>query len=237
MTLREPDRSPDHGNDERLDVVRRLVVDAGLEVLDRDGLGLSPQAITYARVFEYLEDEFGITVTRSSVHNRIWESQDAFRLDVLTLAANHTARYESSAGMHDAVVAVLSALDRLGLTRRQRLFSFCRIAGQALLQSYLESDRFRRFQAIKAAARPGDDPAATEVLRSLVQEKADGNQDERAMRFAFMFDALGLRPRPELALSNDEAVDLFMTLAQVLLAGSHLDHHAGFIAAAARAET
>lgn len=237
MSIPEPDRSRDHENDERLDVVRRLVVDAGLEVLDRDGLGLRPEAITYSRVFTYLQDEFGVKVTRSSVHKRIWENQEAFRLDVLTMAANHTARYESSAGMHDAVVAVLSALDRLGLTRRQRLFSFCRIAGHALLQSYLESDRFRRFQAIKAAARPDDDPAATEVLRSLVQEKADGNQDERAMRFAFMFDALGLRPRPELGLSNDDAVDLFMTLAQILLAGSHLDHHAGFVAMASKTET
>lgn len=237
MTTTEPDRSRDHEDDEHLDPVRRLVVEAGLEVLERDGLGLSPQSITYARVFAYLQEEHGIKVTRSSVHDRIWASQEAFRLDVLTMAANHTARYESSAGMHDAVVAVLSALDRLGLTRRQRLFSFCRIAGHALLQSYLESDRFRRFQAIKAAARPDDDPAATEVLRSLVQEKADGNQDERAMRFAFMFDALGLRPRPELGLSNDDAVDLFMTLAQILLAGSHLDHHAGFVAMASKTET
>lgn len=237
MTTREPDRSREPGDDQRLDLVRRLVVDAGLEVLDRDGLGLSPQSITYGRVFTYLQDEFGIKVTRSSVHDRIWTSQEAFRLDVLTMAANHTARYESSAGMHDAVVAVLSALDRLGLTRRQRLFSFCRIAGHALLESYLESDRFRRFQAIKAAARPQHDPAATEVLRSLVQEKADGNQDERAIRFAFMFDALGLRVRPELELSSDTAVDLFMTLAQILLAGSHLDHHAGFAAMASKTES
>jgi hypothetical protein len=63
MSTPQPDRSRDHANDERLDLLRRLVVDAGLEVLDRDGLGLSPQSITYARVFAYLQDEHGIKVS------------------------------------------------------------------------------------------------------------------------------------------------------------------------------
>ena len=223
--------------DERLDTIRGLVVEAGVEILERDGLQLRSSSITYARVFAFLEEEFGIRLSRGSVHGRIWASQDDFRTDVLSAAARHTSPYEHSTRMHDAIVAILTDLDRRHVSRRERVLTFSRIAGHALLLGYLESSGFRQFQAIKAMARTVDDPDTASILRTLVRENADGNREERIARFGFAFDGLGLRPRPELELGRDDAVDLFMTLTQILVTGAHLDHHAGFEAMASTVAT
>lgn len=223
--------------EERARLLRHLVVEAGLEVLDRDGLGLRADSITYAKVFAYLEEVHGIRVTRGSVHDRIWPCQEDFRQEVLTIAAAHTALYEQSHGMRDAVIRILEAIDHRGLTGRDRVRAFCRVTGLALLTTYLESEGFRHFQMIKAAARVADDERSAALLQAMVKEKADGNHDERLRQFGFMFDALGLRPRRELRLDRRQSIDLFMILVQVLVTGAHLDHSAGFPTAAAKAET
>jgi hypothetical protein len=63
--------------------LKRLVLEAGVEVLERDGIGFGAEDLTYAKVFEHLEQTAGLRVTRGSVHERIWESQRDFQLEVL----------------------------------------------------------------------------------------------------------------------------------------------------------
>ncbi|MGB5759057.1 MAG: hypothetical protein WBM50_19245 [Acidimicrobiales bacterium] len=237
MALVLSDRTSDGQQDERRRELRDLIVEAGLEVLERDGLGLRGDSITYARVFEYLETEHGVRITRGSVHKRIWASLDEFRAEVLTTAARDALPGQDGLGMHAAIVDVLATVDEPGVDHDQRLRAFCRIAGHSLLTAHLRSNEFRRFQAIKTAARVGPDDAATALLRSIVREKADGNGSDRLDRFRFMFRALGLRAHSSLDLDEDTAIDLFLTVIQLLVTGAHLDHHGGFTTMASEVAT
>lgn len=67
--------------------LKDLVMTAGLEVLERDGIGVGAEDLTYAKVFDHLEQTTGVRVTRGSVHERIWDSQRDFQLDVLATVA------------------------------------------------------------------------------------------------------------------------------------------------------
>ncbi len=222
--------------EERREILRRLVVRAGLDVLERDGLGLRPDAITYAKVFAHLEATRGLRVSRASVHGRIWASQDDFQHEVLAAAAVQTSPYHHVDEIHDGVQLVLDAVDRLGLHGRERLKAFCRIAGRALIEIYLASEEFRRFQMLKAAAR-SEGTEVTAGLRAAIHARSDGDRTERLSPFGAVFQALGLRVKPELGLTSDDAVDAVIRLVQVLITGTHLDHYAGFTAAASPAQT
>lgn len=230
VTMANNDKSAD-----RLRLVRDLSIEAGLEVLDRDGLGLRAEAITYGKAFAVLAGH-GIEIGRGSVHRRIWASQAEFRSEVLRTAADHSAPYETGQRMTKAVVGMFRRLDEAGLTGRDRVRAFGRLGGVGLLTAYLNSGRFRRFQAIKAAAGADNSDGAA-LLQSMVAGKVDGNQPERVRIFNFMFSALGLRGRKDLGLTHDEVVGVFMTMSQVLIAGTHLDHHAGFTTMASKVET
>lgn len=225
-------------SDERLELVRELVMDAGLEVLDRDGLGLQAESISYAKVFAHLS-EYEVNVGRGSVHGRIWDSHDEFRTEVITAAATRSAPLENTARLHHGIAFVLSAIDEVdpGLDRQGRIWAFCRMAGHALFGGYLNSDRFLQFQAIKSAARGSHHGEAGRVLRTAVKLLADGNHENRVAAFRFLFKALGLRGNRQLGLSDDEAIDLYVTMIQVLVTGAHLDYKAGYEAIGAPVQT
>ena len=226
-----------HNEPDRDRVLRRLIVDAALEVLDRDGLSLRAEAITYAKVFAYIAEQHDVRITRSSVHGRLWNSQEEFRTEVLVAAANHTTPYGHAEAMHDGATSILAAIDAQDLDHRARVQAFSRISAGALLSTYLESEGFRRFQAIKAMARLGEDESARSTLQSMVRKQADGDRDERLGRFRWVFRALGLRARASLGIGDDEAIDVFTTLLQVLITGTHLDHHGGFTRMVAGVDT
>ncbi len=65
------------------DELRQLMIDAGCELLSRRGLAFDPPSLTYANVFQHLEDSHGIRLHRSQVHGRIWDSQEHYRTDVV----------------------------------------------------------------------------------------------------------------------------------------------------------
>ncbi len=229
-------------SEERHQLLRELIVGASLEVLDRHGLGLRPDAVTYSKVFAHLADGYGVHIGRGSVHGRIWESQEDYRLEVLASAARYTADDRSRA-MREVAVATLPALDQC--PGRSRTLAFCRISSGALLDSTLKSDSFRRFQAIKAVARSadpdvdgaGETASASAFLQSIVRENDGRSPAERIAGLGCMFDALGLRPRTALGLDRDQSIDLFMTMVRILATGAHLDHSAGYTAMSSPVET
>lgn len=59
------------------------MIDAGCELVKRRGLSFDPPSLTYANVFQHLENTRNIRLHRSQVHGRIWESQDHYRTDVV----------------------------------------------------------------------------------------------------------------------------------------------------------
>lgn len=67
--------------------LKHLVLDAGYDLAVSQGLGAGLETITYASVFDYLERSSGVRVTRGSVHERIWDSQRDFQIEVLAKLA------------------------------------------------------------------------------------------------------------------------------------------------------
>ncbi len=72
--------------------LEELMIEGGVAVLDAHGLEVQISSLTYARVFEHLERTAGIKVTYGSVHERIWDSIQAFQLAVI----ERSALWESS---------------------------------------------------------------------------------------------------------------------------------------------
>ncbi len=210
-----------------LDLIRDLVVQAGLDVIDRDGLGLRAEAITYSKVFAYIEDEYGIRVTRGSVHERIWANQDEFRYDVLAEAATHRLPFDPSRRVNRVLIESIAAANDVDAGFTMRVRSFVRPFSNSLLDSYLQSEGYRQFQATKAAVRTGDD-TATAGIRQLVDDRLRHADDARTARYRTIIHALGMGGRRSLGLSDDAANDLYSTLLHVLVSGAHLDHWAGF---------
>lgn len=67
--------------------LKHLVLDAGYDLAVSQGLGAGLETDTYASVFDYLERSSGVRVTRGSVHERIWNSQRDFQIEVLAKLA------------------------------------------------------------------------------------------------------------------------------------------------------
>ncbi len=62
--------------------IERLVVDAAVDLVQAEGVGIGLEGITYTRVFRHLEATTGQRVTRASVHERVWSDQAAFQAAV-----------------------------------------------------------------------------------------------------------------------------------------------------------
>lgn len=69
------------------DQLRGIVLEAAADLLAQAGPGLGLENVTYARVFQHLEEHEGVRVTAASVHERIWQSQTDFQVDVMRHAA------------------------------------------------------------------------------------------------------------------------------------------------------
>jgi len=213
-----------------------MLMESSLELLAQEGLGLGVDAISYARVFDHLQTEHDIKVTRGSVHRRIWDSHDDYRSDVLVAVAERSSPHHEGSRLAGAILHVLARVDDLELDHDERVRAFCRIGGHELLSHYLDSPRFRGFQALKAVAR-GTAGETTTMLQAMIGEKANGDIDERIEASAFTFQALGLRAKRGFDLTDHEAIGAYLALVQTLLTGAHLDHHAGYSAASEPVET
>lgn len=66
------------------DELRTLMIDAGCELVAERGLAFDPPTLNYATVFDHLAATRGIRLHRSQVHGRIWNSQEDFRIEVVT---------------------------------------------------------------------------------------------------------------------------------------------------------
>lgn len=197
------------------DSLKDVVLQAGLELLDRDGLRLTFDSISYARVFQYLSDEYDVTVTRGSVHERIWGSQDDFRRDVLAESVN----YFPIGGISAAL------LDRSIRTDSPEVF--VKDLAARVFPEVANEPLSTRFQSVKALASWFDDPLATETLHELLDQRAGKILERAKQEFPTTVRALGLRVRPELGISSDQATELTWLAIAALTEGSQLNLHAG----------
>lgn len=207
--------------------LQERMITAGLEILDRDGLGLGVESITYARVLDHLQTTRGVRVTRASIHKRIWASHDDFRREVLALAVDRIPA-EVSAVEDTVLAATVRSIAERGLTGPERIAEFARIAGHDLFQATLHAPGAMAMQSIKALAggvTEAEGPADT--IQTLIDGRVRALLARRSERFADVAAALRLQVRPELGLGVEEASALFYTMAINLFVGGSLNHNAG----------
>ena len=195
--------------------LRDLVINAGLELIEREGLSLSFDSISYAKVFEYLWDQYQVTVTRGSVHERIWASQDDFRRDVLT---------ESVSYFSDNAMATVLAQQALSSNDASE---FALSLGSGTLLELMKRPMFGRFQSVKALSCWFDDTLATETLHELLNARSGRALSEFADQIPTTFRELGLRHRAERGLDAEQAARLWAIITAAVTEGGLINYHAG----------
>src|SRR5262245_15645209 len=63
--------------------LRELLLAAGTEVLLEEGMRCGLDHVTFPKVFERVQTQTGRRVTRASVYDRLWTSQEEFQWEVL----------------------------------------------------------------------------------------------------------------------------------------------------------
>lgn len=118
-----------------------MVLEAALDLVRKEGLGAEPTSISYQRVFQHLEQTTGTRITRASVHERIWASQDDFQHEVLLRASQSESGIPETAEIALEVLEAtesLRPLDRMSeLTRRAAPANLAVSESDALFYSWV----------------------------------------------------------------------------------------------------
>ena len=181
--------------------LRRLLVQAGTDLLWEEGLAAGAEHLSFKRVFDRLEESSGVRVTHASVIGRIWQNQEEYQTEVLTRLAQ--------LDIPDVDATIGAALSDFGEpdtstaeTRWRAAMEICRIAGGTTLESLIHSRMWPRWMGIWAlavvdAGSPRKQPIVDALLAA--EETADDYYEER---YAFAMQALGLRVRDPFTLRH-----------------------------------
>ena len=174
---------------------RELVVEAALDLVRAHGLGVEPTTISYQRVFDHLEKTTGIRVTRASVHERLWASQEEFQVEVLL----RVSRMETGLGAAaETAAAVLeSSGSRDPLTRLREL---ARSAPNAVLEVAADDPLFYSWVGFTLSL--AKDSATRPQTRADLAARTKSEYVEAEVRGAELIKSLAesiqVRPRTDL---------------------------------------
>ncbi len=174
--------------------LRRLLVEAGAQLLWQEGLAAGAEHVTFKRVFDHLERTSGVRVTHASVIGRIWQNQEEFQTEVLT----NLAQLEIA----DVDVEVRSALTDLRQfdtsspeARWRTAMEVCRLGGEATFGSLVKSKMWPRWMGIWAlAVVDAGSPRKQPIVDALVRTE-DQATDYYEASYAAAMGELGLRMR------------------------------------------
>lgn len=210
--------------------LKQLVLDAGVEVLERDGLGFGSEDLTYAKVFEHLERTRGVRVTRASVHERIWDSQRDFQLDVLATVAE----WDFSASIGQTRGTLSAALAGTDLSTHAARASVLRAVLQATVLDNLEAsesiDKWSLWQATVSSilANPIDDESFSVVRAAAVRSYTNLLTAYLAV-YSEAVELIGLQWREFPGLSEDEVRQKWTSAAIAIADGFAIRMNAGLI--------
>ncbi len=227
MTIENPVSNGDDARNTRTSgSLRDLVLEAGVEVLGLDGLGLRPESISYAKVFAYLDQEHDVRVTRGSVHERIWVDHDSFRRDVMAAALQQLPldvplriALSKPENMAEFVGGVMSKPNPL------RHFSW--VLAQSIWDRSWPSEVADLTLSLKAIASRFNDPLTAEVLRDELEARDSQRMATRPKVLLLAVKRLGRRIKPEFGMSEAEGARLAYLLLDTLVLGSYLNARAG----------
>lgn len=198
------------------DELRQLMIDAGCELLVERGLAFDPPNLTYANVFEHLEQTRGVKLHRSQVHGRIWDSQDHYRVELVIATINNAAT--GSAEVDELVQGLTtpeqSAQVRLLANAWAAASTKTSRDNAALDLSY---DLLVAAQALSSSGSSTPAAVADAATENLRQRTS---HNER--RYAEVAERLGVTVAEEFGISQDEAASILARNSSSLLEGNRL---------------
>ncbi len=202
--------------------IEQLVVDAAVDLVRSEGMGIGLEGVTYTRVFRHLEATTGQRVTRASVHERVWSDQAAFQaavrdriaavddhvIDLTALdAATDQARVAmlEEAEVRHVLGTVMRSLATVEASETPPALRQANAAVKALIALADEDERERATESVEAFR--SSQQRRTEVLT--------GSYGRTIRR-------LGGTIRPELGIGFDEAVAVVVRAVDGLCEGLQL---------------
>ncbi|MEQ8842943.1 MAG: hypothetical protein RIB98_18350 [Acidimicrobiales bacterium] len=165
--------------------LKELMIQGGVDVLRELGVETQLSSVSYAKVFEHLEQTHGIKVTYGSVHERIWNSLQEYQLSVIQRAG----LWDDHPGDRDAWVDWLQTMVAMSSSGADETVRGAAAAGA---------------QANYAARTAAFEPGATEPA-TLLPAGADADEILATLSLAV---ADGLRLRGFLVPEDSSDVDL-----------------------------
>lgn len=200
-----------------------------MKILERDGLHLAADSISYARVFSHIEETYDVKITRGSVHERIWASHDDFRRDVLAELVSSSFPLDFFLVGREGIELIREIAGKEKDLETARLQIVKHVSAWVGTQM-LESDVYTQVQSAKAIATRSNDPQAASAIQRILEERSQQRLASRRGTFRFLMEGIGLRLKPSVGLSMDAASDLFFQTSWALVAGAHLNAGAGCVA-------
>ncbi len=174
--------------------LRQLLVEAGTEIVWEEGLAAGAEHVTFKRAFEHLEERRGIRVTHASVIGRIWENQEEFQRDVLTMMAE--LEVLDADDVFAASLPGLDELDRSTAEARWRATAeLCRTECGAMFDSILRSPTWSRWMAIWALAVVDSGSSRKKPIVEALLRGEIRATDRYEESYAAAMQVLGLRMR------------------------------------------
>lgn len=182
---------------------------AGVEVLLRDGINLGASTVRYPDAFALLAER-GIKVTRGSVHERLWSSQEAWQLEVIS----ETITRNDERGRKVLAESITSLIRDLPIdTTEQRchvLAESCRVGALAFMEDAMSAPEQRLLPTVIAAWKASSSaiPEHNELHQQLRRLQASISSQLIADATS-LANYLGLEVNPTRGLSMDEAIRAF----------------------------
>ena len=115
--------------------LRKIVLDAGQDLLLSEGLGSGAEHLSFKRVLSYVEATQGIRITNASIIGRVWKNQEEFQTDVIRSIVDQQVEEE----VQDTSDALVAAMGRLDVStpelRRASLGELIRVSSAQYLSS------------------------------------------------------------------------------------------------------
>lgn len=198
------------------DELRQLMVDAGCELLSQRGLAFDPPNLTYANVFAHIEQTHGILLHRSQVHGRIWDSQDHFRVDVVTAVISDAA--PGSAEVDELVKELVDP----GQSVRVRALANAWVSASNDTSREI-ADLDLRFDLLVAAqALSAIDSATAPEIANAARNNLMRRTEHNKQRYEQVAENLGVSTADEFGLAPEDAWGLLARTSSSLLEGVRL---------------
>ncbi len=182
--------------------IRRLLLDAGVEILLDEGLGSGAEGLTFKRVYGRLERTRGVRLTNASVIGRAFRTQEEFQTEVLaTIAASDSQDFRRLAEV--IVEEVLVEADLTSLEGRWRCIrDISRTTGVLLLDILRSSPVWRVWIGIWALAGSGEQsPEKDRLAGALLMSYRSVMRDTTSLSTAILA-MLGFRVKAPMTMEH-----------------------------------